>query len=105
MQVLLINPPWEKSSDDNRARFKVISCLPSLGLGYIAACLEKEGVKVNILDLNVEGIGLNDLSQALSLFEFKPQFIGITAAATTIYVAKDIAKICKEVFPEAKTVM
>ncbi|MBI5892264.1 MAG: radical SAM protein [Deltaproteobacteria bacterium] len=105
MQVLLINPPWEKRADDNRARFKVISCLPSLGLGYIAACLEKEGVGIKILDLNVNRAGLKDLPQTLSMLGFIPQFIGITSAATTVHAAKDIAGICKRVFPDAKVVM
>lgn len=105
MHVLLINPPWEKRADDNRARFKVISCLPSLGLGYVAASLEKAGVEVRILDLNVERIGLKDLPRRFASLEFQPQFIGITATATIAYAAIKIAAVCKEVFPEAMVVM
>jgi radical SAM superfamily enzyme YgiQ (UPF0313 family) len=104
MHVLLINPPWEKRADDNRARFKVISCLPSLGLGYIAACLDKEGVEVSLLDLNIERIGLKDLPGALLSLGYTPEFIGITSAATTVYVAIDIAGACKTAFPETKVV-
>lgn len=105
MDVLLINPPWEKRADDTRARFKVISCLPSLGLGYIAACLEREGVKVRILDLNVERAGLKDIAKALSSLGSAPRFVGVTSAATTIYSAIEIAGMAKEAFPGVKTML
>jgi anaerobic magnesium-protoporphyrin IX monomethyl ester cyclase len=105
MFVLLINPPWEKPSDDNRARFKVVSCLPSLGLGYVAASLEKAGVGVRILDLNIDRIASGELAVYLKNLEPRPLWCGITSAATTLYAAFDIAGICKKAFPEAKTVM
>jgi radical SAM superfamily enzyme YgiQ (UPF0313 family) len=105
VQVLLINPPWQRNTEDTRARFKVISCLPSLGLGYLAACLEKEGFEVKVLDLNVEKVNLKDLAKHLSSLEFNPGFIGITSAATTIYTAIEIAGVCKEVFPASKMIL
>ncbi len=105
MNVLLINPPWEKPSDDNRARFKVVSCLPSLGLGYVAASLEKAGLQVRILDLNIDRMTRRELAVYLEKMDPHPRWCGITSAATTLYAALDIAGICKKAFPEARTVM
>ncbi|QAT17012.1 hypothetical protein BU251_04315 [Candidatus Velamenicoccus archaeovorus] len=105
MFVLLINPPWEKPSDDNRARFKVVSCLPSLGLGYVAASLEKAGLQVRILDLNIDRMTRRELAVYLEKMDPHPRWCGITSAATTLYAALDIAGICKKAFPEARTVL
>jgi len=105
INILLINPPWEKPLGDMRAKFKVVSCLPSLGLGYLASSLEKKGHEVNILDLNIQRMDASALAQFLMLKDSKPSFVGITSTATTIYRAFEIAEVCKIVFPDAKVVL
>lgn len=45
MKVLLINPP------DTASKYKFIGLVaPPLGIGYIAAVLEREGIEVSIVD-------------------------------------------------------
>lgn len=105
MNILLINPPWEKPKSDTRSKFKVVSCLPSLGLGYVAAALERAGVSVRILDLNVDRVDLKKLAGYLASVKTPPDFIGITSAATTVYAAFDIARECKKAFPCSKVVV
>jgi len=99
MDVLLINPPWEQLSEDVRAKAKVTNLTPSLGLGYIAAVLERNGVVVQILDANAEGISPAKLSQYLLQRGWQPKHIGITATSHTIATALAIAIACKEALP------
>jgi radical SAM superfamily enzyme YgiQ (UPF0313 family) len=105
MKVLLINPPWERPESDARAKHKVISCLPSLGLGYIAAVLEQEGVAVKIVDLNVTREALGDLRGYLASLDFQPDYAGLTCAATTIKGAFHIGGIVKAAFKDCKIVI
>jgi len=99
MDVLLINPPWEQLSEDVRAKAKVTNLTPSLGLGYIAAVLERNGVVVQILDANAEGISPAKLSQYLLQRGWQPKHIGITATSHTIATALAMAIACKEALP------
>lgn len=105
MQVLLINPPWQRKEQDVRKKLKVESCLPSLGLGYIAAMLEKNGIFVSILDATAEGIELSNLGNCLKNFKNHPDFIGITATTTEINIALEVARVCKEVLAKSKIVL
>jgi len=105
MDVLLINPPWEQLSEDIRKKAKVENLMPSLGLGYIAAVLEKNGVKVQILDANLEGIPPGKLASYLREKGFRPCHIGITATSHTIVAALAMAKACKEALPACRVTL
>ncbi len=51
MKVLMINPPYSSS------KYKFIGLVaPPLGIAYIAAMLERNGVEVKILDAPASGI-------------------------------------------------
>jgi radical SAM superfamily enzyme YgiQ (UPF0313 family) len=99
MDVLLINPPWEQLSEDVRAKARVANLMPSLGLGYIAAVLERNGLDVQILDANAEGISPAKLAQYLLRRGWQPKHIGITATSHTIATALAMAKAYKEAVP------
>lgn len=105
MSVLLINPPWKRRDQDVRKRLKVESCLPSLGLGYIAAMLEKNGKSVKILDATVQGVDLHSLGHYLNTLESVPDYIGITATTTEIIIALEVAQLCKNILPETTVVL
>lgn len=102
MNILLINPYLIRPHGSFRKRTQ--SCLPSLGLGYIAAILEKEEIKVRILDTQAEGIFLAELPKRLMEEDNKYEFIGITSVSSTIANALRMARICKEFFPKSKIV-
>jgi len=105
MDVLLINPPWKRRKQDVRSKLKVESCLPSLGLGYIAAMLEKNGKSAKILDATVQGVDLHNLGQYLNNLESVPDYIGITGTTTEVVIALEVAQICKDVLSEANIVL
>jgi len=102
MNVLLIDPPWVVGNKRNLWR-KVGSCLPSLGIAYIAAVLEKEGHNVKILDCTVEGVSVADIENRLDSYG-QLDFIGLTSTTVLFPNALKIAQICRKEFPAAKIV-
>lgn len=53
--------------------------LPSIGIGYLAACLEKEKYEVMILDCEAES--LNEIEAAEWIERVKPDAVGVTATS------------------------
>jgi len=101
-KVLLIDPPWEIESAHNIWK-NIGSCLPSLGLAYIAAYLERAGFTVRIIDCTAERIGLRSLEKLFSLMS-PPAYIGLTATTPLIKNAFLIAEMARRYFPSAKIV-
>ncbi len=88
MKVLLINPNHYSGSD---LTTKMI--LPPLGLAYLASYLEKNKIKVSILDAHVEN--LSPSKTAHQALRQKPGLIGIGAVTNTINQAWQIARLIK----------
>jgi len=61
-----------------------------LGILYIAACLEKRGHTVKIIDVAAESKTLEDILSAIALD--KPRIIGISSMTTSIHSAVSLAK-------------
>jgi len=101
MKVLLINPPWRIKPKSLWSGISGI--LPPLGLGYLASMLKKEGIAVEILDLNA----LQKPPEALADFlkDKTCQWIGITATTNLISSAKKLAEISRAYQPGAKIVL
>jgi anaerobic magnesium-protoporphyrin IX monomethyl ester cyclase len=85
MRILLVQPPVDLFDDDER------QAMPPLGLGYIAAVLERAGHEVSILDCVVSGFeslrllpdgrlrhGLDGEDLARQIRAFKPQVVGVS---------------------------
>jgi radical SAM superfamily enzyme YgiQ (UPF0313 family) len=105
MDLLLIDPPWVIKDDDNLWK-NVGSCLPSLGIAYIASYLEGHGKSVSIIDCTAEQVSVSSFGKRLRSFRNDPpRFIGITATTALISNALAIAKACKSLFPESKIVL
>jgi len=102
MDVLLIDPPWVIENRKNLWR-KVGSTLPSLGLAYIAAVLEKNNISVRILDCTAEKISLSQIPSRLR--RLNPSYVGITATTPLIKNALKIAEYCKAEYPMAKIIL
>jgi anaerobic magnesium-protoporphyrin IX monomethyl ester cyclase len=64
-----------------------------LGILYLAAVLESAGVKVTIIDTDIDDPPENIARQALAL---NPDFVGITATTAQILLAVDIAAMIKK---------
>ena len=65
MRVLLIQPPMIHPR---------IFTAPNLGLAYIAAVLEQEGVEVKVVDAEAEGIPIEGILEKIR--QFRPHMIG-----------------------------
>ncbi|MDD1766338.1 MAG: B12-binding domain-containing radical SAM protein, partial [Candidatus Methanomethyliaceae archaeon] len=100
MKVTLVNPPTTSTLETiTKLGLKV----PPLGLAYIAATLEREGVNVTILDAVVADISHKELGEVLQ--RTHPDVIGVTSTTPTIYDAIKTVMIAKENCPDSVTVM
>lgn len=91
MKVLLVDPHRESA----------YSC-PSLGLMYIAAVLEENGVEVSITEMRFMKTPWVDLRKIVS--ERSPDVIGITSYSYTFPDAVKAARVAKGANPEVKIV-
>ena len=88
MKVLLVIPP-------NIGRF-IVATIPHAGIAYLAAFLEREGHKVDLVDMRLYSDNEN-LFQKIR--DFNPGLIGITTASIGYKMAYDIIDRIKEKFP------
>ena len=93
MHFLLINPYYPIGETPS----------PPLGLAYLAAALERAGVKVKILDFVVFPYSFISLEKVMKAF--KPDFVGATAVTMTFYKAIDVLQDAKRIDPDVVTVM
>ncbi|PVX26029.1 MAG: B12-binding domain-containing radical SAM protein [Candidatus Bathyarchaeum sp.] len=94
--VTLVNPPYPKGAHAHIP-------FPQLGMGYLAAVLEKNGYTVDVIDCQALNISFDEFKQELS--KRKPDLVGITSITLTYNPALEIAKIAKEVHPNCVTVL
>jgi anaerobic magnesium-protoporphyrin IX monomethyl ester cyclase len=94
MKVTLIYPPggyfaarWEESA------------LPPLGLGYLAAYLEQNGVECEILEANALQLKISDIRR--HLIESKPDIVGVTFTTENRFIGFDVIKAAKSALPNA----
>jgi anaerobic magnesium-protoporphyrin IX monomethyl ester cyclase len=76
---------------------------PPLGIGYIAAALERAHVEVKVLDLVVEPYSPDRLAALLR--EFRPEIVGATAVTMTFDEAIKVIVDVKRIDPDIITVM
>jgi radical SAM superfamily enzyme YgiQ (UPF0313 family) len=101
MKVLLVNPPWRHKP---KSLWSGISgVLPPLGLGYLAAMLLKQGMDVQILDLNAGRQKTEAFADFLEGKKF--DWIGITATTNLVPAAKRLAQLARQKMPSAKIVL
>ncbi len=68
--------------------------LPPLGLAYIASSLENAGHEVEIIDAQVLGLSIEDITAQLKKFD--PHLVGLTAMTPTIQTTLHIAEAVKK---------
>ncbi|HBB66892.1 MAG: hypothetical protein A2X28_03320 [Elusimicrobia bacterium GWA2_56_46] len=101
MKVCLINPPWATKSDNIWT--KIRGTLPPLGLLYLAAYLEREGIDADILDCQTGLRSWQEIENELRRGKY--DLYGITGTTSIISNAYRIAGIIKAAHPGAKVVM
>ncbi len=91
MKVVLINPPYLSLYGPDRGAVKSHF---SLGLGYVAAYLIKNGINVSYLDPEAERLDVGAFKEKLK--KIGPDVVGITSTTATFQSAKDIASAVKK---------
>ncbi len=94
-RVTLVNPPYPAGA--------VQAPFIPLGIGYLAAFLEKNDFEVNVIDCQVNYPSPKQLADEFAKTE--PDVVGLTSATLTYKPALEIVKIVKEVRPSCLTVM
>ena len=94
--VTLVNP----SAPSARAEHLPFALL---GLGYLAAVLEKNNFEVDVIDCQVLKLSFEECKKEIS--QRQPDILGITSTTLTYKSGLKIAKIAKEVNPNCLTVM
>lgn len=95
-QVTLVNPPYPSNAHQHPP-------FTPLGLGYLAAVLEKNNFKVDVIDCQALGISYAEFKTELA--KRKPDVVGMTSTTLTYKSALEIAKISKQVHPNCLTVL
>jgi anaerobic magnesium-protoporphyrin IX monomethyl ester cyclase len=94
--VTLVNPPYPKGAHQHPP-------FTPLGLGYLAAVLEKKQYEVDIIDCQALRFSYDDFRSELG--KRKPDIVGMTSTTLTYKSALRIAKIAKEVHPNCLTIL
>jgi anaerobic magnesium-protoporphyrin IX monomethyl ester cyclase len=73
-----------------------------LGLGYLAAVLEKNHNKVDVIDCQILKISLEDFRNEIK--KRQPDIVGVTSSTLTYQTALKLVKIAKDACPNAITI-
>ncbi|UCH88146.1 MAG: cobalamin-dependent protein [Thermoplasmata archaeon] len=92
MKTLLVLPPGGFLTESEHM-------MPPLGLAYLAAILEQNEKKVEILDAHVEGLSWKDLHK--KLVGSNPDIIGVTFTTETRFDGFKTIKIAKTALPNS----
>jgi radical SAM superfamily enzyme YgiQ (UPF0313 family) len=95
MKILLMTPPCWSEWKDNFG--------PPLGLGYIAAVLEKNGYDVKIIDPNPLKLTIDNL--LMQIKKENPTIVGISCISANRFEAFELAENIKKEMPEVMIVM
>lgn len=96
MQVTLVNPPYPAGSHRHPP------FIP-LGIGYLAAVLEKNGYDVNVIDCQALKLSMFEVEKELRKRE--PDVVGLTSTTLTYNSALKIIKVAKKALPNCMTII
>ena len=96
MHVTFVNPPYPKES------FQHPPLIP-MGIGYLAALLEKKGFEVDIIDC--QALKLSHEKAEAMLSERHPDIVGVTCTTLTYNSALKIVKAAKRASPKSLTII
>ena len=96
MHITFVNPPYPMGSHHHPP-------LTPLGIGYLAAVLEKNQYEVDVIDC--QALKLTDREYRSEISKRHPDIVGITSTTLTYKSALQTAKITKEVCPNCLTIL
>ncbi len=72
-----------------------------LGLGYLAAVLEKNGYQVDVIDCQVEKLSIEQFTKEIQ--KRQPNIVGITSSTLTYKSGLNLIKATKQILPNCTT--
>ena len=116
-KVLLISPPGKITITEEGSRKRKLA-VPPLGLASLAACLLKEDIGVEILDVMMEGYenelssgnqiiyGLSDEDVCRRIQDYDPDLIGVSCLFSNRgFEALNLCRLAREAAPDAFVVL
>jgi radical SAM superfamily enzyme YgiQ (UPF0313 family) len=100
MRVLLVNPDYEIERYMGRHFGRMGWVMPPMGLLYLAAQLEREGIEVEVYDAQIEERPL-----AAALNEARPEIVGITCATALVGSTLAAARLVRQTLPASTVVV
>ena len=94
--VTLVNPPYPSVAHES------MHVIP-LGIGYLAAVLENNGYKVDVIDCQVLKLTKEELENELT--RLQPDIVGVTSATLNYKPALEIVKSAKTQLPNCLTML
>ena len=94
--VTLVNPPYPTHPYQHIP-------FPPLGLGYLAAIMEKNNYEVDVIDCQASHLDYEEFRKEIA--KRKPDIVGITSTTRLYNSALEIARIAKQVHPDCLTVI
>lgn len=99
MKVMLFVPPGGYFAE----RWSHGTMMPALGLSYIAAVLERDGVEVELVPSHVLGLSFRDVARKIE--SERPDVVGITTTTENRFQSFKLASVAKEAYPPAFVVL
>ena len=100
LDVLFVVPPLPKRWTGKGGLNDYVS---PLGIGYLAAVLEKAGYRVDLVNMQTEQLRQENLAELLR--SKKPRIVGITTTVTTYKNGLRAAQLIKDILPETKVLI
>jgi radical SAM superfamily enzyme YgiQ (UPF0313 family) len=99
MKIQLFVPPGGYFAE----RWSKGSSMPPLGLLYIGAVLEKEGIDVEIVPADILKMGWKDIARKIQ--DERPDIVGVTSTTENRFQSFKLVRLAKKAYPPALTIM
>ena len=101
MRVCLVNPPYRRSflAPIPKKLEEASGKYPSLGLGYLAAMLEREGYAVDYVDMDALDMDHETFEGIVK--RLSPDVVGVTTTSSTFGQAREVARIARLACPSS----
>ena len=109
IDVLLVVPPStsRQAAENPRAvpsaTKRSIMYMPSLGVAYLAAVIEKAGYSVRIVDIWAERLRASDLAEIVQ--QEHPRVVGISTSVTNYKNGLRLAEIARQAYPVTRVIV
>jgi anaerobic magnesium-protoporphyrin IX monomethyl ester cyclase len=103
LHVTFVNPPYPSKAYQHTPYPQLHTPFPPLGLGYLAAVLEKNQHEVDVIDCQALKLSYEEFKSEIS--KRQPNIVGVTSTTLTYKSALQITRIAKEACPKCLTVL